>query len=111
MAWLPTPFTVLHRAYITDAEDAHGNPVDDWTPPTTVPVYGWAAPNSTEPKRAGIDAVVVTLQVIAPVFTAGDKDRVIVQGVEYDVVGDVEDWNHGPFGFAPGVVVNLAGGR
>jgi hypothetical protein len=60
---------------------------------------------------AGVESVVVTLELFAPARPVGDRDRFVVNGATYEVVGDPEDYDHGPFGFAPGMVVNLTRGR
>lgn len=107
----PTRWAVQHLAYDGTTEDDRGNTVDSWAAPVERPVYGWGAPQSAEPKVAGVESVVVTLELLAPTFPVDDRDRMVVDGVTYDVVGDPEDYNHGPFGYAPGMVVNLTRGR
>lgn len=106
----PTPYVVQRHAYRDGSSyDAHGNPVRGWDEPTDVAVYGWAAPTSTEPKLAGQDRVAIVLELFAPPGTAAQPaDRFTVDGELYDVVGEVEDYTHGPFGWRPGVVINLA---
>ena len=106
----PAPWTVEVLAYSEDSRDAHGNPVPSWADPGSVqPVYGWAPPSaSSEPFEQGRDAVVRDLDVYAaPSFSAGPHDRVRVDGALYAVVGFLSDFNHGPFGYAPGVVLAL----
>lgn len=105
----PTPYTVQRLPYVEGATDAHGNPVESWGAPEDVAVYGWAAPNSTEPKLAGHDRVVVDVEVYAPTSFAGPRDKVTLPaGKTYRVEGEPEDYNHGPFGWQPGYVVNLS---
>ena len=108
---LPTPWTVQHLAYAGTVEDSRGNEIPAFAAPVARKVYGWAAPQSSEPKVAGVESVVVTLEVFAPTFPVSDRDRMVVDGDVFEVVGDPEDFNHGPFGFAPGMVVNLTRGR
>ena len=108
---LPTPWTVQHLAYAGTTEDDRGNEIPAYASPVTRPVFGWSAPQSSEPKVAGVESVVVTLEVFAPTFPVSDRDRMVVDGDTFEVVGDPEDYNHGPFGFAPGMVVNLTRGR
>lgn len=110
IAGYPTPYVVQHERYRADGGlDAHGNRVPAWDDPVDVVVYGWAAPTSSEPKLAGQDRVAVALELFAPPSTAArPADRFRVDGELYDVVGEVEDYTHGPFGWRPGVVINLA---
>lgn len=104
----PLLFTVGVRAFTPGAGDAHGNPVEAWGSATTHSVYGWSAPSSTEPKLAGHDRVVVDLELLAPEgFPAQPRDLVVVDSDDFQVLGYVEDFNNGPFGFRPGLVVNL----
>ena len=111
MSAIPTPWTVQHLAYDGTTEDDRGNEVPAWADPVPRRVYGWGAPQSNEPKVAGVESVVVTLELFSPVFPVGDMDRIVVDGDTFDVVGDPEDYTHGPFGFEPGMVVNLTRGR
>jgi hypothetical protein len=104
----PTPYTVLTEAYSAGSYDAHGNPVDSWAAPVQQRVIGWYVPVAIEPKVAGRDAVVVDLALMVPPdFIIGPLDRVTVAGNSFEVIGYPEDYTHGPFGFNPGLVVNL----
>src|SRR5699024_11787463 len=44
---------------------------------------------------------------VPPSFEVDPRDRVRVQGLEYEIVGNVQDFTHGPFGFKPGGVLPL----
>lgn len=104
----PLRHTIQHRAYLAGVEDAHGNPVTDYSDPADVQVYGWHTGQTTEPGVAGHDRTEVEGQVFAPgSFRPGPLDVVVLGGEDFEVVGHPEDYNHGPFGFAPGVVVNV----
>ncbi len=104
----PLAQTVGHAPFDGQTKDARGNLVDSWAAPVDVAVYGYAASSSHEPKIAGHDRVVVDVEVFAPpTFAPSPKDHLWVGGVEYEVIGETEDYNHGPFGWKPGNVVNL----
>ncbi|OBA62190.1 hypothetical protein A5780_19215 [Nocardia sp. 852002-20019_SCH5090214] len=113
MTFLPTPYTVGVHRYGVTGQDARGNDVWGYTPPldssgTQRRVYGWYVPSSTEPALAGHDRVVVdVVLMVPPGFPAGPHDRIDLPDGQYDVVGNPEDYNHGPFQWAPGAVVNL----
>lgn len=62
----PTPFTVGHRIFDANGEDAHGNPVESWSAPVERAVHGWAAPRTDEPKLAGHDRDIVEIELYAP---------------------------------------------
>lgn len=103
------PYVVQREAYSSDAEDAHGNPVDSYAPPVDVLVHGWAPPSgNTEPFEAGRNAVLRDLDMYAPAGTGGaPRDRWIVRGVTYEQVGHPEDYTTGPWQWAAGVRINL----
>ena len=107
----PTPFRVGHHVYSPGGPDRHRNP-PTYTPPrneagTQVPVYGWSTPSTTEPKLSGHDRVVVDVELLAPNFTPAPQDLIDLPEGRYEVVGVTQDYNHGPFDFAPGAVINL----
>lgn len=106
---LPTPYTVGVRAYVAGVEDVHGNAKDSWGDPVVQAVHGWAPPvPSAEPFESGRNAVTWDLDLYCPLgFVVGPRDRVVVDGVEYDVVGGLEDFTHGPWQWAAGVRVSL----
>ena len=104
----PAPWTVGRRVFAQSGQDAHGNPVWSWSDPVPQPVYAWAPAGTSEPFQAGRDAVTWDLDLFAPPgFTAGPRDRFVVDGTEFEVEGMARDFTHGPFGFTPGVVLRL----
>lgn len=104
----PLMFTVGHRVFGEGVEDDLGNPVESWSPPVIKPVYGWGAPQSSEPKTAGHNREVVEVELLVPPgFSCSARDRMVLDGVEFDVIGAPEHYDHNPFGWNPGGVVNL----
>lgn len=104
---MQTPWTVEVLPWQSDGYDSYGNPIEGYGDPVSESVYGWAPGGVTE-LTGWQSQVTADLQLYAPAdFTVGPRDRVRVAGVTYDVEGVVEDFNHGPFGFTPGVRVNL----
>lgn len=104
----PTPWTVfILGESATDEHDDYGNPV---TVETRTPwrVYGWAPGGSVE-LTGWSSQVTGDLAVYGPPPPVEVKstDRLEVAGLEYEVDGLVKDFDHGPYGFAPGVVVPL----
>ena len=104
----PAPYVVEVLPYSADAEtDDYGNPVEGYGDPVEAAVYGWA-PGGSQELTGWQSQVTADLSLYAPSgFPATHRDRVRVDGVVYDVTGVPEDFNHGPFGFAPGIRVNL----
>lgn len=78
----------------------------------TVKVAGWAVPRSDEPKLAGHDRRTVQVELYAPVGLFRPQDAVVLpERVDVlEVIGEPENYEHNPFGWAPGLeVVNLGG--
>lgn len=105
----PTPWTVeVITPAVGTGYDDFGNPIPGEPTTRTEPVYGWAPAGTSETRVSWQQQVQAELEVYAPpTFTVSADDEVIVDGVTYEVAGEVEDYNHGPFSFAPGVRVNL----
>lgn len=105
-----TVYTLGLKRHSTGTTDAHGNVRDGWADPTDWHVYG-IAPNATnaDPEPLADRAAVTTgLSVLAPHDPLpGPLDRVVVDGEEWEVDGDVADYTRGPFGYEAGVVVAL----
>lgn len=104
----PLRHTVGHRAYNAGVVDEYGNDTEGWSAAVTKAVYGWGAPNTDEPKLAGHDRDTVSIELLVPPgFVCGARDRMILDGLEYEVIGDPETYDHNPFTWNPGGVVNL----
>lgn len=99
--------TVQHEVYSPGPDNAHGNEGGGWAPPVEVGIYAFDPGGSVEPLIPGHDRVVTTPTVYAPITVLfGDRDRVTVRGVRYEVDGDSRDWVH-PDGSQAGTVTNL----
>lgn len=104
----PTPWTVVIVTTTAGTDfDDYGNPVTTTTR-TNWAVYGWAPAGSQE--LSGWSSQ-VTADLIAygpqPPVAIPSTARIEVDGIAYDVKGVPQDFDHGPFGFAPGVAVPL----
>lgn len=104
-----TPYTAEHRVRIDGAVDSFGEPAEVWGPWDEHPVYGWGAPNTIEPKLAGHDREVVDIELyVPPGFPpVGHRDQVRLDGTVYTAEGSTESYDHNPFGWDPGGLVNL----
>ncbi|MBT2266451.1 hypothetical protein [Rhodococcus erythropolis] len=109
MSFIVAAQTVWTQAFVEGATDTRGNPVDAWADEVPQLTYGWDVPKSIEPKRAGAQRVIVDLELLVPdTFRVGPYDKVRIPGRPvFDVLGEAEDYNNGPFDWAPGFVVNL----
>lgn len=128
MVFTGLPFEVVrvrrsHTYVASDTEtryDDLGNPIssdqlgNDTVTETrdTVKVAGWAVPRSDEPKLAGHDRRTVQVELYAPVGLFRPQDAVMLPERDdvLEVIGEPENYEHNPFGWAPGLeVVNLGG--
>ncbi|CAM4134719.1 Head-to-tail stopper [Nocardia ninae] len=106
----PTPYVVQSRRFSEGPEkDARGNLIKKWAAPFAQPAIAFGPPQSAEPKLAGHDRTVVELELFVPSgFVAGHQDKqTLPDGSVWSVIGPIEDYTKGPWGFAPGGVVNL----
>ena len=128
VAFTPLRFEVVrvrrtHDYVESDTEtlyDGLGNPIEtdalgnDTVTETrdTVKVAGWAVPRADEPKIAGHDRRTVQVELFAPIGTFRPQDAVVLPERDdvLEVVGEPENFEHNPFGWAPGLeVINLGG--
>jgi hypothetical protein len=104
----PTPFTVSHRAFIPDAEDAHGNAIDKWAPAIERAIYGAGPATYSDPGIVGHDRVIVDVTLLVPPGqTYGPRDRVTLGASTFECIGYLESTEYNPFGTHFGAVVNL----
>ena len=105
----PLAHTIQHLPYTGEVRNSRGNVVDTWGDPVDVAVYGWHTSATHEPQIAGHDRVLVEAQVLAPPsWRPSPRDKVNLPGFgEYEVIGETEDFNHGPFGWEPGNAIGL----
>ena len=105
-----------------DGTDSHGNPVPTYAAAVPVRVYGYgprSAEGGAEPSKQGRDVVIIGQTVYAPPVLVNantqepveasplDRFEVPFGGELYEVDGEIGDWNHGPFGWTPGLSISL----
>lgn len=103
----PTPHTVTRIRRTPSGENALGQQIYSETS-TLVAVYGWEPTSETERHTAVLAGQATTeLKLLSPTDDFLPSDAVVINGVTYEVGGDVADYNSGPFGFTPGFVIGL----
>lgn len=110
----PLNQTIGHMVWSAGSVDAHGNPADTWAAAVNVLVYGYGPPAVRAETEPGGTQVISHLEVLAPTFTVDPRDRFVIDSVTYEVAGEPNVWDSGPFGYEPGMVVRLKraeGGR
>ena len=92
-------FTLGVRRFVDGAVDAHGNPVSSFAGPVGWLVWSLAPGANVEPGAANRDLSAVEWTVFAPAGgnAPGERDRVVVDGVEFEVEGRPADWTRSPF--------------
>lgn len=101
------PHIVQHLAYAGQERNERGNLIDVWADPVGVPSF-WHTGPTHEPQIAGHERVRVDAKVyVSASLPVGPRDKFILPGVDgdFEVEGEPENYEHGPFGFTPGVVV------
>ncbi len=102
--------------YSAGARDRYNSVIPTYSPPkdepgTRLKVYGWTVRSSTEPPSPGPSShniVVTEVDLFAPAdFPIGPYDLVDLPDGQYEVIGEPEDFQHGPFGSKLGVLVKL----
>lgn len=113
MPFMPTPWTVEQLKLVAEEEQQYddlGNPVATYAAPKLRKVYGWAPPRpGTEQVSDGVTLYHVDLVLYLPPveYAIDPTDRFRVNGLTFEVVGGPDDWGKGPFGFDPGVTLQL----
>lgn len=116
----PTPYTVGWHVRTNTGPDRYREPAT-YSPPkdqpgTPVPVIQWSAAKSDDSgsdgrQQLGYERVVLSVDLfVPPGFTPKRGDLIDLPAGpvgQFEIVGAVEDYNHGFHGWHPGSVVNL----
>ena len=111
----PLLFTVGHSPYLGGVENDLGNTVPTWGPEVQVKVYGWGAPTTMEPgpnnsvdgSASAARQMIDVVMYVPPGFTSSGLDRFTLDGFLFEAFGNSQQYDHSPFGWNPGGVVNL----
>ena len=99
----PLPFTASHLAHSAGATDDFGNAADSWAAGVDVACFWWS-PEVAEPALPGHSRIVVDLVIVldsADAATVKSRDRFVIDSLTFEVDGQAQDFDHGPFGWAP----------
>lgn len=101
---IPALFDVGHAKYVPGAKNAHNVPKDEWAAPVTKKFITWAAYDTSEPGKDNRDRVDCGILVYPDFGAVSPRDRMVIDGERYEVVGlpehadkspwpsDVENW-------------------
>jgi hypothetical protein len=101
---IPAPYEVGHKAFLGYTNDPLGNSQPTWDAPESVPVYAIEPHEVDEGMGTLVEQEIADLDILMPKIPMSLKDRVCVDGEDYEVVG-VDDWTFGHHGWRPGIVV------
>ena len=104
---IPALYTITFRTYSEGEPDRYGDVTPVWTD-REIPVHGMA-PGAQERSDGDRTSEEVAWTVYAPSGTVvSSKDSAIIDGREYQVIGQPADWSRSPFPFGDaGVVIEL----
>lgn len=100
---------VTHRQWAAEGEDAYGNPEPVFAE-SMVLVYAWWVPDVEENLPGGRDAIIADIRLLAPTFPVDDRDEFVIPAFSpkpLRVVGEAQPYDFGPFGWKPGMQVDL----
>ena len=101
---IPLPFRAGHQVYSDGVPDDYGNSTPGWADAVDVPCVWWN-PSSTESVQqptGGDRPDLDTVLVVASGVVVDHRDRFVLDAKTFEVIGLPKDYDHGPFGFAPG---------
>lgn len=106
---LPVPYTVQRKPYQGTVEDVHGNVTDSWGTAVDLPVHGIAPGAMDEPGQGQRDVSMVEFSLLCPAGTVADeRDRITLDGKDFDINGRPRDYTRGPWDNpVAGVVIEL----
>lgn len=97
------PFSI--RRHAGSGRDRNGNPVETWGAPDLHYAYSIGPRYATETDgRLTLTGLVLGLPHHCGITP---KDRVVIDGQEWAVDGELIDANRGPFTYRPGWVLNV----
>ncbi|GAA1579294.1 hypothetical protein [Leucobacter aridicollis] len=83
-------------------------PKESWKPAVDLEVFGWGPPAPDDVVRAEQTGTKHELDVYCRSSPTKHRDKLVVNGVEWFVQGEPDDYRFGPFGFDAGVRVRLS---
>ena len=109
MTDFPTAHTVTQRTPAASGEDDYGNPIEGWVEVERA-VYGWWVPGPGEEPEQDIEGrIVADVALVAPTFPVSSEDQFLIDGFDRPlrVEGLPQVYDNGPWGWKPGMRVNL----
>ena len=104
----PAPHLVGWRKRKLGEVDRYNVAQETWDEPVEVPVIAIYQPSPDDARETrGKTPIERDVDILAPSWPGGPDDLAVFWGDTWQQVGHVEDFNHGPFGWKPGVRVSF----
>src|SRR6478735_4508459 len=100
---IPLPFTCQREAYTAGVTDDYGNESPGWADPVAVQCF-YHPGATTEPRSAPTGGSLVTVDLslfVDSALVVDHRDRFVVEGRTFEVIGLPKNWDHGPFSYHP----------
>lgn len=102
MSLVPSSHTISVKRFSQEGKDGHGNTTKVYADPVPWQVRSidpGVSGLAGEPYEQGRDLslVLYTIQADTGPNVPGERDRVVVNGVDLDVYGRPQDWSRGPW--------------
>ena len=96
---IPAIFDVGHQPYTGDGVDEYGNAEESWGDPEPRKFVTFIDPGSEELDLPGHvrDVVDVGIIVLPDFGSVSPRDREVIDGVTYDVIGEPKNFTKNPF--------------
>ena len=96
---IPSPHKLLVKPFLPGAKDDFNNPVDAWGPARDWWVRSVDPVSNREPQQPNRDMATIAYVVQADKTDdmPGYRDLVVVDGQDYPVDGQPDDWTRGPW--------------
>lgn len=102
----PERFTVGHMVRSVSHDGM--SEVESWADPVDVKIICWFPPGPDDIVRAEQTGTRHELNVLCKTPFTAHRDRLVINGVEWLVQGEPDDYMHGPFGFDAGYRIRCA---
>lgn len=95
---MPTPFTVTYTPRVRAGENAQGQPTYEDGTPSDRKVVTWYPTNESERNEAAMaERTISEMTLLSADDNWGAADKVALDGVDYEVIGNAKDFTNNPF--------------
>lgn len=110
MSEYPELHTIGHAVHSSSGDDGYGNPVDAWADAvdrSVNAIYPGTPGEDYEPGRNPSTIPMIVLGSTDQLGTVTYRDRIVWDGDTFEVEGNPESFDFGPFDFEPGIRIRM----